>query len=492
MFRSLYAKLAAVLTALFFIVGIIFIAVAFFSADIYQKEAGQRLNRDLARHIASQKPLIQKGRINRPALAELFHMLMVINPGIEIYLLDPAGRILAYSAPRERIKRESVDLQPVRRWLAGGTPLPLLGDDPRNPAGRKAFSAARIPERGDLEGYLYVILAGEAYDSVAQKLKGSFILQLSAWIVAAGLCFALVAGLVLFALLTGRLKRLVKAVEAFKREGAVQPFDFPLKKGRPADEIDRLALTFKEMAARIEDQMDQLRKSDRERRQLVANVSHDLRTPLATLQGYIETLLIKDSDLSLEERKSYLETAIRHCERLNRLVNELLELAKLESFEINLCRERFNPGELVYDVVQKFKLKAAAKDIDLTARIDSELPFVSADIGMIERVLENLIENALTYTPAGGNVKIDLTAGRQDVFIRISDTGQGIPPAELPYIFNRFYQLDKSRKDTLGHSGLGLAIAKRIIELHDRSISVQSTLNAGTAFSFPLPVAVPV
>lgn len=168
------------------------------------------------------KRLIQKNRINQPALAEVFNMLMVINPGIEIYLLNPAGNILAYSAPKDRIKRQVVDLGPIRDWLAGNTKFLLLGDDPRSSAGQKAFSAARIPERGELEGYLYIILGGEAYDSVAQKLKGSYILQLSDWIVFASLCFALIAGLLLFALLTGRLKRLITVMETFKRDGALE------------------------------------------------------------------------------------------------------------------------------------------------------------------------------------------------------------------------------------------------------------------------------
>lgn len=491
MFRSLYAKLAAVLAGLFCLIGLMFIAVALFSMDMYQKEANQRLNRNLARHVVSQKLLIQKNRINQPALAEVFHMLMVINPSIEIYLLDPAGNTLAYSAPKDRIKRQAVDLRPIRNWLAGNTKFPLLGDDPRSPAGQKTFSAARIPERGELEGYLYIILGGEAYDSIAQKLKGSYILQLSAWIVFASLCFALIAGLLLFGLLTGRLKRLVKVMETFKRDGAFEKIDVAVKEGRRIDEIDRLALTFKEMVARIDDQMDKLQKSDSERRQLVANVSHDLRTPLATLQGYIETLLIKDRDLSQAERTNYLETAIRHCERLNKLVNELLELAKLESLEISLCCEPFNLGELVYDVVQKFRLKAEEKRIELKARIDPALPFVNSDIGMIERVLENLIENAINYTPVGGSVNIDLTLECRDVLIQVKDTGHGIPEEELPYIFNRFYQLDKSRKNKYGHFGLGLAIAKKILELHDRSIRVKSTLNAGTTFSFQLPVDIP-
>jgi signal transduction histidine kinase len=176
---------------------------------------------------------------------------------------------------------------------------------------------------------------------------------------------------------------------------------------------------------------------------------------------------------------------------LNKLVDELLELAKLESDEICLNCEVFNLSELLLDVAQKFQLKAKEKGIDLATHVSPDLPFVNADIGLIERVLENLIENAINYTPEGGSVSLNLTLEDQNISIQISDTGYGIPEGELPYIFNRFYQLDQSRKNESGHSGLGLAITKKILELHGRSIEVRSVLNSGTTFAFRLPVNKP-
>ena len=489
MFRSLYSKLAAVLTGLFCLVGLAIIVVTMFSADMYQQEVNQRLNSKLADHIVAEKLLMQGNRVNQEALEDIFHMLMVINPSIEIYLLDTAGTILAFSAAPDRVKRKRIDLGPVRNLLAGHATLPVSGDDPRSLGGKKVFTAARIPEQGELQGYLYVILGGETYDSVVQKLKASYILQLSTWMIFASMLFALVAGLVLFASLTGRLKRLANAMDAFR--SGVRPAQIkflPQVSSHRADEIDRLGSTFTQMSARIEDQMAQLQKADATRRELIANVSHDLRTPLATLQGYIETLLLKEDSLRPEERRSYLQTAIKHCERLNKLVSELLELAKLDSSDIRVEREPFNLCELAYDVVQKFQLKAAEKQIALSTKIEEDPPFVNADIGLIERVLENLIENALQNTPRGGAISLVLTPQNEDVTIQVNDTGCGIPPEELVHIFDRFYQLDKSRKSGQDHSGLGLAITKKILKLHDRSINVASALGSGTTFSFQLPV----
>ena len=492
MFRSLYSKLAAVLTGLFCLVGMCFVAVTMFSTEMYYKEVNQKLNGELAEHIVKEKLLMQDKHINKEALEEIFHMLMVINPSIEVYLLDPEGAILAFSASPGKVKRTHVSLGPIEKWLGGDITIPVFGDDPRDPGGKKIFTAARIPEKGRLQGYVYVILGGEMYDNIVQKLKGSYILKLSAWMIVASLLFALIAGLLLFASLTGRLKRLADAMDTYKKEEAFKQISLPVK-GREhfADEIDRLGATFKQMAGRIDAQIEELRKADASRRDLIANVSHDLRTPLATLQGYIETLLLKENSLTDTERRDYLETAIKHCERLNNLVYKLLELAKLDSYEISAVHEPFNLGELAQDVTQKFQLASRGKNINISMKIEEEIPFVNADIGLIERALENLIENAVRYTPQGGSIYITLTPKNEEIAVQISDTGCGIPEEELPHIFNRFYQLDRSRKGEAGHSGLGLSITKRILELHDRTIEVTSSLNSGTTFTFQLPAYTP-
>jgi signal transduction histidine kinase len=360
--------------------------------------------------------------------------------------------------------------------------MPLTGDDPRDAQRRKAFSAARIVTDRGHEGYLYIILGGEDYDSVAQKLAGSYIVKVSVGVIAAILLLSLSAGLLLFAFLTGRLKRLAQAMVTFKA-GEVPA----LVAGPSRDEIDRLAVAFHDMAGQIRDQLHKLEHTDQLRRELVANVSHDLRTPLATLQGYVETLLIKDDKLDAAERREYLETAIRHCQRLNKLVSELLELARLDALEAQPNREAFSLPELVQDIVQKFQLKARARNIHIGAELHPHLPVVHADIAMIERVLENLIENALRHTPQGGTVEVRLEPAGQGVTVQVRDNGCGIPAQELPRIFDRFYQLDKSRSGSAGASGLGLAIARRILELHDSNIGVESALDQGTTFTFQLP-----
>ncbi len=475
---------------LFIGVGILVVQVVLYATDMYRQEVSQKLNRELAANLVKEKLLIQDSKIRHEDLKHIFHMLMVINPSIELYLLDPEGNILTYSAAPGKVKRERVSLGPVKTWLSGDVTMPLLGDDPRHPQRKKVFSAARIQQQDRLEGYLYVILGGEEYDSVAQKIQESFILRMSTWIIIAGLCLASVSGLIFFALLTRRLKRLDASMRAFKSGKSLASVDFPLGHGQalPGDEVDHLSQTFREMAGRIEQQIEELQNNDLLRRELVANVSHDLRTPLATLTAYLETMQLKEADLSADERRKYVQVARNHCLRLSSLVNDLFELARLDAEENKLNLEPFNIAELVQDVVQNYELTAKEKDITLTSNIGQGLSFVQGDIGLIERILENLIMNALRHTPKGGTISIILSPADEYINVQVLDTGDGIPEQELPHIFDRFYKISTSASPPVSFTGLGLAIAKRIMDLHGSDIEVESELNSGTCFTFRLPI----
>ncbi len=244
-----------------------------------------------------------------------------------------------------------------------------------------------------------MVLGGDSYTGAAQMYASSYTLQASAAWSGLGPLFALCTALGLFAYLTRRLRRLSAAMTAFS-DGDGQA-RMALPSGGGGDEIDRVASGFNAMAERISQQLERLRHKDRLRRELVANVSHDLRTPLASLGGHLETLSLKEGELSGSERRRYLDTALQAAERLNRLVAELFELAKLEAAEIRPTPEPFSLPELVQDVMQKLAMRAQGEGVKLVQRFASGVPFVLADIGLIERVLENLLTNALRHTPPG-------------------------------------------------------------------------------------------
>ena len=164
--RTLYARLGIVLLILFCLVGVLLFTIVRFSTELYQQEVTQKLNRDLAAHAIAEKPLLKDKRVNQEALKGLFNSMMLINPSIEVYLLDAQGGILAFSAPPGKVQRTRVDLGPVNALMTNAVTLPILGDDPRNPNGKKIFSVAAIPDTQHVEGYLYIILGGQEYEGV--------------------------------------------------------------------------------------------------------------------------------------------------------------------------------------------------------------------------------------------------------------------------------------------------------------------------------------
>jgi len=159
----------------------------------------------------------------------------------------------------------------------------------------------------------------------------------------------------------------------------------------------------------------------------------------------------------------------------------------LDAHEVKAHPEPFSLGELALDVLQKFHLLATEREIKLTSDLDPHLPFVMADIGLIERALENLIKNAILYTPRGGTVTLNVLPGQDHLTLEVADTGKGMSEEDLPHIFDRYYRADTTQDDTTEGTGLGLAITKRIVELHGSTITVESNPGAGSTFSFTLP-----
>lgn len=488
--KTLYGKLVAVLLGLLVFIAAIGIALAIHIGQQHDQEISQRLSKDLAANLVKEDVLLVNGEINEAALEHVFHTLMVVNPSIEVYLLDLEGHIVAYSAPTGKVIRDEVSVEPIKNFLSGDAPLPIRGDDPRNPELTKVFSASPIMVEDRYEGYLYVVLASEEYDSVVQLLRTSHILRLGVAALGGSLVIALIAGIVLFNLMTRRLRRLSAAMDTFRESDFSTPLSPAIRdEDRSDDEIGRLGRTFDSMAERILQQVQRLKQNDELRRELIANVSHDLRTPLASMKGYLETLSLKQESIGPDERREYLDIASKHSDRLSRLVEELFDLARLESKEMRAQPEPFPIAELVQDVVQEFQLRAQRKKIHLEALLPEDLPLVSADIGLIQRALQNLIENALRHTDEDGRVTIVLEREAEQVVVRVQDTGCGIAQDDLRQIFERFYQADDGSGDDSQRApgGLGLAIVKKILDLHGSAVRAASTVGEGSAFWFKLP-----
>ncbi|WP_373185914.1 sensor histidine kinase [Halopseudomonas sp.] len=488
MLRTLYTRLAAGLFVLLLSVGLLYTFISLYSLREYSASVNQTLHRDLATNLVSERNLVREGKLDRVAVEKLFALYMTINPSIEIYLLDPDGRILSYSADPSKIKRNQVSLDPIRQLTNNVGLYPVLGDDPRSHDRRKVFSVTPVPTAEDPEGYLYVVLRGEEYDNAETMARGSQLVALSAWALLISLAVAMVTGLVIFRLLTHRLTSLTRLVQEFESNNMSLSPRVTWRDRRPLvrDEIDYLGVSFDDMASRIALQIEQLTEKDVQRRQLVAQVSHDLRTPLAAMQGYIESLRLRRERLSPYEQDRYLDIALREGRRLSRLVEELFELAALEAREKQPAPEPFPLAELVHDVVQKHGQVARDTQLELTLSGDPTMPIAFADLAMTERVLDNLIGNAIAYSPAGG--RIEVVVGQVDGLpqVCVQDSGPGIPTRDLEHIFDPFYRGQVS--DGAGHAGLGLAIARRIMVLQGGDISVENRVCGGAVFCIRLPM----
>ncbi len=454
------------------------------SNKMHELEVVQGLSRDLAQHIARDTQLMDANGLKPDAVRELFSQLMLVNPSVEVYLLDGDGKIVGDAAPRDRVLRDRVDLAPVRRLLAGD-PLPILGDDPRSMDARKVFSAAPLMVMGRPAGFLYVVLLGEAHDRFAERGATSEALSTALWSIGLIALLCLLAGLAAFGWITRPLRRLTDSVGRFDINAA--PVALPASTVEPMrqghDEIAVLDATFKQMQRRLSEQWQTLTRQSQDRRELVANISHDLRTPLASLHGYLEVLSVKDASLSIEERRRYLGIALDQSRKVGGLAQSLLELVRLEHGFVVPVVERFSLTDLVQDIFQKFELSAEAKAVTLTPNFAPSIPGVHADLGLIERVLTNLLDNALRHTPADGEVKVSLLPKGRFVEVTVSDSGPGIAPELREGLFLRPFNIGGARRD----GGLGLRIVHQILQLHGHRIELLDVPGQGATFKFALP-----
>lgn len=489
---SFFPRLALALVAVFIVIMVAFLGFTGYLQAITKSEAEQKLHLGLAEHLVGDNPLLQQGVYDYSALKNLFHTLMIMGPDFEFYYLDPRGHILTYSAEAGKVKRKTVELAPVLAVINGADNFPIYGDDPRQPDKQKIFSAAPVYNNDQLQGYLYVIIGGEIHDSVWQNLQSNQQLNEFALVVIAGLVFLLIVVLGLFHYFTCPLRRLTTDIEKicaidFKQERS-NPRLIEWKKDSD-NEIDRLGCAFSNMLLHIDRQFEQLQEIDSQRRVLLADLSHDLRTPLANLQGYIETLQLKGDSLSEKDRIRFIDISLKNARNLKRLIDQIFELAYLEGGQVTLNQESFPVGELMHDVAAKFALKAQAKNIQLSIHPSQFDYQVFTDIEKLERVLTNLLDNAIRHTPEGGHIDIVVSGQRDKIRVDIRDSGRGISDTEVALIFNARYQATNSEKDENLHAGLGLAICRKLMKLLESDLTVQSEIGKGTCFSFELKLA---
>jgi signal transduction histidine kinase len=439
----------------------------------------QALYRDLAEEIAEAiSPSLNKNFSSQSAV-RIARKLSSHVRNAQVYLLDSRGRVVLDFQSDKYSNPKPVRLKPIDDFLSN-RPLPIYGSNPRYSRANEVFSVAEINYE-DKPAYLYVVFDSAIYRKGASGVVNSYILRNTLFQALLSVLVASSLGWLMFSFTTKRLSRITDSVEQF-REGVFEQA-IPVTSG---DELGRLANSFNEMAEKLSQNIGALEETDYQRRQLVANISHDLRGPLTSLYGYSETLLLSGFSEKNKKTREICETIFRNVELLKRLVEELFELSKLDAQDKVPKLARFDVAGFLDDLYLKFELIAKEAGIKLSKKVTLADLYAQGDIALLERALSNLIENAIRHTPAGARVELIGSRAGEFVIFEVNDGGRGIAESEIPFIFERFFHKNRAELDKSEGSGLGLAIAKKIIDLHSSVIRVESEENIGTKFSFRL------
>ncbi|HLX90498.1 MAG TPA: HAMP domain-containing sensor histidine kinase, partial [Puia sp.] len=361
-FNNLFWRISAVFFVLLTFVGLTYVYITDHYSEKYFEQVNQRLNRHIAADIAAHSEPLVNGKVNEKEIEKMFDGVMNINPSLEIYLLDNNGKILSFYAPEKKILLDRINLIPVKQFInTNGNEL-ITGDDPRHPDSKKVFSVAPVINNDVQQGYIYVVLSGDKYVSVSKNLSGNYLLQVGSRAMILTLLATLVVGLIIIQIITRNFTRILEVMQKFSKGDMTARINM-----QSSGEINQVSEIFNEMADVLTSNIDKLKELEILRRELVANVSHDLRTPIAIIRGYIETLQMKDITLTPSERKAYLDTIADSVSKLEKLVNELFELSKLEANQTKPLKEPFFISELISDIIYKYQLLAKEKKIDLVS-----------------------------------------------------------------------------------------------------------------------------
>jgi len=475
---------------------ILFIWFVQSSSITLRQHTTQSLHRDLAIHMIEDNQLLRDGKIDPKVLKHTFHSMMLLGPAFEIYVTDTTGNILAFSAPPDKVKRKRIDVTPVKAFITNRATLPLLGEDPRDLMRHKIFSAAPLYQEEALQGYLYVIIGSQLEDNILATLIEQRLISQHQALLIAVILFAVLIGAILIRYIVKPIAHITGAVSKYERSAVWQQGQsIGLTKLQsqwfPSNEELLLADAIDQMSVTMASQYEEIAYKDEQRKELLSYISHDLRTPLSSLIGYIETWQRQTCNKQAPASSDYLTIALKNAYVLNDLVEQVFDLAHLETGAVELRREPLAIAELAQDIIETFKLQAQSGNVTLDFTPKDSTIWVDADIAKLERVFSNLVANAIRHTPSGGNILMTFSPivvnNEQRVLIRVSDSGSGIPPEQLPRVFEAHFRAANRRDSESGNAGLGLAIVKALLDLHQTSIVVTSEENCGTCFEFSLP-----
>ena len=500
-------KIALTILATGLITALLVIATVLVAFERFEHETTfQRATAFLARVTSSYDNLLELHDRQPQEFNAWLRNLVLYEPDTQLYLLDAQGSILSRTGDAALPPDYKVSLGPLQAAVAGTTGqrnMPfVMGDDPERMDGNAVVAArplrrAIIRSDEPVSGYLYVVShKADLPSSRWEAVRKSFAMPALVAIAGIVTLTTLLAWLVI-ASVTRPLRRLTDAVATLSQRGLEEGLsDTPqgLLPAAPRDEFGQLSNAFEMMLATLRKQWNALRRLDHFRREGVSNLSHDLRSPLTATVACLETLESRwAGDTQRADDRRLIEVALRNTRNAARLVQSLGDLAKLDEPQFKLNAGLVDAGELLDDICLRFAQRAAQQGVALrtehAAAADAAPPFAMLDIELFERAVANLVDNALKFCPPGAGITLAAGVVHGKVQVRVCDSGPGIAAADLPHLFDRFYQSRQTVAPATGEGGkgLGLAIVKRIAELHGGEVSVCSTPGQGTCVTLTVP-----
>ncbi|MEK9721313.1 MAG: ATP-binding protein, partial [Quisquiliibacterium sp.] len=455
--RSLRFKILSLVAAFGFAMAVLLATILFGSVRGYYMDLTHEKTSSFAERILEMHPNLWEAFLSNPsAFGERLREFVLYSPNTGLYLLDVDGRVLA-SAGENRIDQSTriIDLEPLLQAMQIDPDAPLMGFDPDR-EGERCLVATRPVMYGDQHaGWLFVVARASDPDNIAPGLLRSYAVRSAVTVSLFTLAIGVLLTISMIALLTRPLGALTRAVENVRKSGfSGELAAVTIPNIHRDDEIGQLGRTFRDTFERLRTEMQRVQQTDARRREMIASVSHDLRTPLTALIGQLETIRLKADALSGEDQQALFTRAARNAEQLKKLTDALAELALLDSPDFQAHPEPAAVGELIDDIVARFTTRANAAGITLLLDYPDHVPLARLDIELFERALANLLDNALRVTPKGGTVNVRLLSQAGRLRLEVSDTGPGVALEDQARVFDRFYQGNRQR-DQRGSAGLG-------------------------------------
>ncbi len=486
--HSLRARIVLLVAGFGLAMGAALAFIMYQAISAYHTDADYERATQFADRIGEMHPDLWKTYEANPAgFGQQLRQFNLYSPQIGLYLLDNDGRVLASGGHQVAAPGPyRVDIGTVARSLADDPRMPIVGDDPDTPGTTCLVAAMPVFDGGAQRGWLYVVPRGKMV-APTPELYRNYAIQTAGRVGLLTLAIGTLLTLATILMITRPLTRLTRVADRITKSGfeaEINECDFRTC-GRD-DEIGRLSCTLREMFERLKIEIQRVTRTDSARREMIASVSHDLRTPLTALIGQLETIRIKGEQLGADATGRLQEQALQNAQHLRTLTDTLAELAKLDSPEFRVQAEPLQIGELTDDVVRRFATRAELRGIGLVVDYPDGLPLTPVDAALLDRALSNLLDNALRVTPDGGRISVQVAMARNGMRVEVSDTGPGVALDDQESVFDLFYQASKHR-ESRGNSGLGLAIVRRVAELHGGRAGLRSKPGEGATFFIELP-----